>query len=141
MCAVYDGNDCGFVLHSRLPRLWGGVDGGYAEQLLCEREPGNVVDRYAMAVKKDSGVTIGHLPQKISRMCSMFTQRGGETTATVTGHEESSLDTKISRDQQIIAFTKTMQILILRIVPNAILKSSHKKPAIRRVGGNLVTVT
>ena len=35
------------------------------EQLLCEREPGNVVDRYTMAVKKDSGVTVGHLPWKI----------------------------------------------------------------------------
>ena len=64
------------------------------EQLLCEREPGNVVDRYAVAVQKDLGVTVGHLPWKISRMCNMFTQRGGEITATVTDHEESSLDTK-----------------------------------------------
>ena len=44
---------------------------------------------------------------------------------------QRALDTKISRDQQITAFTKTMRILILRIVPNAILKSSRKKPAIR----------
>ena len=56
------------------------------EELLCERELGNVVDRYAIGVKKpDSGVTVGHLPKKISRVCSMFTQRGGEITATVTG--------------------------------------------------------
>ena len=56
------------------------------EELLCERELGNVVDRYDIAVKKlDSGVTVGHLPKKISRVCSMFTQRGGEITATVTG--------------------------------------------------------
>ena len=33
--AVYDGNDC-FVLHSRLPRLWGGT-ALMGEQLLCER--------------------------------------------------------------------------------------------------------
>ena len=85
--------------------------------MLCEREPGNVVDRYAMAVKKDSDVTIGHLPRKISIMCSIFTQL--------------ALDTKISHDQQITTFTKTMRILILRIVPNAILKSSHKKLAIQ----------
>ena len=87
------------------------------EQLLCEREAENVVDWYAVAVKKDSVVTVGHLPPRISRMCSMFTQ--------------SALDTKISRDQQITVFTKTMRILILRIVPNVILKSSRKQPAIR----------
>ena len=37
------------------------------EQLLRERKPLlNVVNRYAMAVKKDSCVTIGHRPQKIA---------------------------------------------------------------------------
>ena len=42
------------------------------EQLLCEREPGNVVDRYGMAVKKDSGsVTVGHLPvQYVHSTCT-----------------------------------------------------------------------
>ena len=50
-------------------------------QLRCEREPGNVVYRYAMAGKKlDSGVIIGHLPPKISRVCSMLTQKGDEQT-------------------------------------------------------------
>ena len=35
------------------------------EPLLCKRKPGlNLVDQYAMAVKKDSGITVGHLPQK-----------------------------------------------------------------------------
>ena len=40
------------------------MDGSY--ELLCERELGNVVDRYyAIAVKKpDSDVTVGHLPKK-----------------------------------------------------------------------------
>ena len=36
------------------------------EQLLCEREVRNVVDRYTISVKKDLGITVGHLPQKIS---------------------------------------------------------------------------
>ena len=37
------------------------------EQLLREEKAGlNVVDQYAMAVKKDSGVTVGHLPKKIA---------------------------------------------------------------------------
>ena len=55
------------------------------EKLVCEREIGNVVDRYAVAVKKDSGKTVGHMPKKISRMCSSFLQQGYVFTATVTG--------------------------------------------------------
>ena len=42
------------------------------EQLSCEREIGNVVDRYAVAAKNDSGITVGHVPRKISRICSIF---------------------------------------------------------------------
>ena len=36
------------------------------EQLFCEREIGNVLDRYAVAAKNDSHITVGHLPRKIS---------------------------------------------------------------------------
>ena len=37
------------------------------EQLLHKRKPLlNVVDRYAMAAKKDSCATVGHRPQKIA---------------------------------------------------------------------------
>ena len=39
------------------------------KKLLCEQKPGlNVVDRYAMVVKKDSCIIIGHLPQKIEEV-------------------------------------------------------------------------
>ena len=68
------------------------MDDIYGGKLFCEREIGNVVDRYAVAVKNDSGVTVGHLPQKISRVCSMFVQKGGGITATVTGHRRYSSD-------------------------------------------------
>ena len=56
------------------------------EELTCQREIGNVVDRYAVAVKKDTGETVGHVPKKISRICSSFLQHGGLITAVVTGH-------------------------------------------------------
>ena len=46
------------------------------EILVCEREPRNAADRYAVAVKKD-GTIIGHLPRKVSRVCSLFLRRGG----------------------------------------------------------------
>ena len=44
-----------------------------------------MVDRYAVAVKKDSGETVGHVPKKISQICSSFLQQGYVLTATVTG--------------------------------------------------------
>ena len=34
------------------------------EELTCQREIGNVVDRYAVAVKKDTGESVGHVPKK-----------------------------------------------------------------------------
>ena len=47
------------------------------EELTCQRERGNVVDRYAVAVEKATGETVGHVPKKISRICSSFLQHGG----------------------------------------------------------------
>jgi len=42
-----------------------------------------MVDRYAVAVKKDSGEIVGHVP-KISRMCNSFLDLGVQITV-VTG--------------------------------------------------------
>ena len=39
------------------------------EVLVCEREPRNAEDRYAVAVKKDETI-VGHLPRNLSRVCS-----------------------------------------------------------------------
>jgi len=69
--------------------VWTAVLG---EQLYCEREVGNVVDQYAVAVKNDAGTIVGHLPQKISRLCSIFLTGGGTITATVTGLRRYSSD-------------------------------------------------
>ena len=65
------------------------------EQLSCEREIGNVVDRYvyAVAAKNDLGITVVHVPQKISRICSILLMGGGTITATVTaGRQRYSSD-------------------------------------------------
>ena len=62
------------------------------EVLMCEREPHNVQDRCAVAVKK-AGTVIGHLPQKLSRVCSLFLRQGGGTIdCTVTGGRRYSVD-------------------------------------------------
>ena len=61
------------------------------EELACEREPHNVHDRYSVAVKR-RGIIIGHLPRKLSRLCSLFLRRGGAIFCTVTGGRRYSGD-------------------------------------------------
>ena len=60
-------------------RIWMAAVG---EVLHCEREPTNSRNRYAVAVKKDE-IAIGHLPRKVSRVCSLQRSLEKEWTATV----------------------------------------------------------
>ena len=46
------------------------------EHLTCRREPTNESNRYAVTVLKDGNV-IGHLPRKVSRVCSLFLRSPG----------------------------------------------------------------
>uniref|UniRef100_A0A1X7UN36 HIRAN domain-containing protein n=1 Tax=Amphimedon queenslandica TaxID=400682 RepID=A0A1X7UN36_AMPQE len=61
------------------------------ENLLCERERNNSNDQYAVAVKKDAEI-VGHLPRKLSRVCSLFLRRGGTITCKVSGRRRYSAD-------------------------------------------------
>ena len=61
------------------------------EILPCIREVGNRHDPYAIAVKKDD-IVVGHLPRKISCICSIFIRRGGEICCTVTNSRRYSAD-------------------------------------------------
>ena len=62
------------------------------EVLETKRELHNVTDCYAVAVKKHSGETVGHLPRKISRLCSMFMDQGGDITCVIIGNRRYSSD-------------------------------------------------
>lgn len=68
--------------------IWHVVNG---EELMCEREPSNRRDRYAVAVIKEDEI-IGHLPREISRICSLFLLRGGSITCRITGSRRYSAD-------------------------------------------------
>ena len=46
------------------------------EQLRCQREPYNTADPFAVAVVKDD-TTVGHVPRKISAICSLFLRKKG----------------------------------------------------------------
>ena len=54
------------------------------------QESSNPRDRYAVSAQDRQ--IVGHLPQKISRLCSLFIGRGGTITATVTGEKRRSAD-------------------------------------------------
>ena len=60
-------------------------------QIGCIREPLNVMDRYAIALKKD-GAVIGHFTSKISQICSLFIRTGGTIECIVTGARRYSSD-------------------------------------------------
>ncbi len=67
--------------------IWDAMIG---ERLPCIREPANQIDRYAVAIKKSDGTIIGHLPKKISKLCSLFLRRGGLIECIVSGRRRNS---------------------------------------------------
>ena len=52
--------------------------------LVCTQEVENHHDPYALAVEKAGRMIVGHLPKKISSICSLFLRRGGSIHCTVT---------------------------------------------------------
>ena len=61
------------------------------EELPCQRENGNPVDPFAVAVVK-SEVTIGHMPRQITSVCSLFLHRNGAMTVCTTERRRFSAD-------------------------------------------------
>ena len=65
----------------------------FGEHLLCIREPSNVCDPYAVAVTKpDSSTVVGHVPRKLSAICSIFLRKGGSIFCQVNGSKHYSHD-------------------------------------------------
>jgi len=61
------------------------------ERLNCIRQVGNHSDTFAVAVVKAND-TVGHLPRKISSICSIFLRNGGAILCEVTGSRRYSRD-------------------------------------------------
>ena len=63
------------------------------EEFPCKREAGNRFDPFAVAVmKSDTTTVIGHVPRRISSICSLFLRKEGSITCLVTGHRRFSAD-------------------------------------------------
>ena len=46
------------------------------EELACRREPKNIHDQYTVSVRKNDDL-VGHVPQKVSTMCSLSLRKEG----------------------------------------------------------------
>ena len=73
---------------SKYKTIW---DAALGEQLRCQREPTNPHDAYSVAVLK-SGVVVGHVPRRISSVCSLFLRHGGVIDCVVAGVKQYSAD-------------------------------------------------
>ncbi len=61
------------------------------ENVRCIHESGKRDDSFAVAVKHGSD-TVGHVPRKVSCICSLFLRHGGSISCTVTGDKRRSTD-------------------------------------------------
>ena len=58
------------------------------EVLRVEMEERNEEDRYAVAILKDGGVVICHVPRSFSKTFYFFLRQGGSTECKITGHRK-----------------------------------------------------
>ena len=79
------------MLCQRVPCVQDYLGGCIGEVLICRKEPTNSADRYAVAVLKEETI-IGHLPRKMSKVCSLFLRRCGSIRCKVTGSRRYSSD-------------------------------------------------
>ena len=61
------------------------------DELECQQERRNGADAYAVAVVHE-GTVVGHVPRRISRICSLFIRRGGVICCCVTDRRRHSSD-------------------------------------------------
>ena len=78
-------------LLSRLINLQKGVARTMRRMAACGRESGNFRDPFAVAVKKNSDI-VGHVPRRISSVCSMLLRRGRSIHCRVTVCRRYSAD-------------------------------------------------
>ena len=84
---MFEGENCirGFHVYKE---IWTPEIG---ENFHCTQESDNREDPFAVAVRKGSD-TVGHVPQKISCICSLFLQNCGSLTCLITGDKRVSWD-------------------------------------------------
>ena len=70
------------------------------EELTCECEVGNSHDPLAVAIKKlidGSNMIVGHVPRRISPLCSVFIRRSGSITCVVSNKMKSLVQSAMEK--------------------------------------------
>ena len=65
------------------------MDALVGEKLSCQREAENYADPFAVAVLKNENI-VGHVPRKISTVCSLFLCQEGSIGCLITGSRRYS---------------------------------------------------
>ena len=81
------------------------------EVLECVRGLHIVQGLYAVAVKKTETI-MGHLPQRLSRVCLFFLQRGGTISYTVIGGKRYSIDLYIALNLLFLCTVHKSKLLL-----------------------------
>ena len=105
------------------------------EQLSYEREIGNAHDTHAVAIRKtiDGEIkTVGHVPRRISLICSIFVRRGGSILCIVRGSRQYSSDLpqgglEIPCTLEFISHDKKESAKTKRLLESALSKKVEKK--------------
>ena len=73
-----------------------------------------MADRYAIAVLKQETI-IGHLPRKISKVCSLFLRSGGSIRYTVTGSRRHPSDLSLVSRASHCVITTYVPVINIRM--------------------------
>ena len=109
--------------HHTYKEVWTPVTG---EVLTCARETVNLHDHFAVKGLR-AGVIVGHLPKKISTICSLFLSKGGTISCQVSGNRRYSSDLiqgglevpcilKLEGDECLMLKTKKLLAFLRRLL-------------------------
>lgn len=85
---------------------------------MCEIEGDNPHDKYAVAVKNESGQTVGHIPIEISKIMNKFIRDCGEVEVECIGHRYNVGQGKgleIPVDYRLIGNQQYLQRVVRRL--------------------------
>ena len=86
--------------------------------MMCEIEEDNSHDKYAVAVKNESGLTVVHIPIEISKIMNKFTRDCGEVEVECIGHRYNAGQGKgleIPVDYRLIGNLQYLQRVVRRL--------------------------
>ena len=88
------------------------------ELMMCEIEENNEHDKYAVAVKNESGQIVGHVPIEISKIMCKFIRDCGEVEVECIGHQYNvgqGKGRKIPVDYRLLGNQQYLQRVVTKL--------------------------